>query len=296
LRLAQAIETEEWRSVDTYIRPGSIEDAVDHLSDGAWTIVAGCTDHYPARVDRHVDERILDISAIGHARGIITDGNQVTIGALTTWSGLKGAALPPAFDALKVAAGQIGGIQIQNAGTLGGNVCNASPAADGIPPLLIVDAELTLASAGGTRTLPLDRFILGNRHTARCPDELLTRITARTPPGRHASVFLKLGSRAYQVISIAMVAALLAVDDDGRIAEAAIAVGACSEVARRLPDLEAALSGRRIDDDGLVDTLEPAHLAPLSPIDDIRGTGDYRLDAAATLVRRAIVQLQRALA
>jgi CO/xanthine dehydrogenase FAD-binding subunit len=282
--------------VDAYIRAHSIEDAVDRLSAGAWTIVAGCTDHYPARVDRHVEERILDISAIGLARDIVRDGDRVAIGALTTWSDLKSAALPPAFDALKAAAGQIGGIQIQNAGTLGGNVCNASPAADGIPPLLIVDAEVTLASAGGTRSLPLDRFILGNRRTARRGDELLTRITARTPPGRHASVFLKLGSRVYQVISIAMVAALLAVDDDGRITAAAIAVGACSEVAQRLPSLEAALTGRRIDDIRLADALKPAHLAPLCPIDDIRGTGEYRLDATATLVRRAIADLQRALA
>lgn len=282
--------------MDVYRRPDRMEDAIRALSTDAWTVVAGGTDHYPARVGRVAGERVLDITRLDAARGIVDDGGRILIGALTTWSEIRDARLPPAFDALRSAAAQIGGVQIQNSGTLGGNLCNASPAADGIPVLLIVDAAVDLISHRGTRQVPLQRFILGNRRTDRRPDELLVRIVGRRPRRRHASAFMKLGARAYQVISIAMVAALMEVDDSGRIAAAAVAVGACSEVAQRLPGLEMALTGRAVDDPALPRTVQPEHLAVLSPIDDVRGTADYRREAACTLVRRAIALLQGTLA
>ena len=135
-------------------------------SAGPWTVLAGGTDFYPARVGRAIDEDVLDISGDRRAarhHGRTRDGWR--LGATTTWSELLEADLPPLFDGLKQAAREVGGRQIQNAGTLAGNLCNASPAADGVPPLLALDAEVELAGRAGTRRLPLASFITGNRRT-----------------------------------------------------------------------------------------------------------------------------------
>ena len=168
-------------------------------------------------------------------------------------------------------------MQIQNAGTLAGNVCNASPAADGIPCLLALDASVELASTAGNRILPLADFLLGARKTARRPDELMLGLRIPRTDETAQSVFLKLGARRYLVISIAMVAAVIGRATDGRIVRARIAVGSCSATAQRLPALEAALIGSCGD----APTVLDEHLTPLSPIDDIRATADYRRHAVA---------------
>jgi len=159
-----------------------------------------------------------------------------------------------------------------------------------VPPLLALGASVELSSAArGRRVLPLESFVLGPRRTARRDDELVTAILV--PPHAEGSVarFVKLGGRHYLVISIAMVALVLEPDGNGRIARARIAVGACSPVARRLPGLEAALLGRALDDPGLGDAVDEACLAPLDPIDDVRASGAYRLEAVAELLRRLLV-------
>ena len=168
----------------------------------------------------------------------------------------------------------MGGRQIQSRASVGGNLCNASPAADGVPPLLALDAEVELAGPSGTRRLPLASFITGNRRTALGPGELMVAIHVPRPAHDARSAFLKLGARRYLVISIAMAAATLEIDG-GRIAVARVAVGACSAVARRLPALEAALIGAPVDP-RLGNRIDKAQLAPLSPIDDVRGSAAYR--------------------
>ena len=275
-----------------YCRPSSLEQALGRLATGGWTVVAGCTDYYCRPDARPLADDVLDLTGLGEVRGIDGTGENVRIGALTTWSELAAAALPPQFDALREAARQVGGVQIQNAGSIGGNLCNASPAADGVPPLLILDASVELRSQAGARVLPLDAFIVGNRRTLLRPDELLTAIVVPKRRGRHASVFHKLGARAYQVISIVMVAALLELDALGRVGSAAVAVGSCSPVAQRLPALEEALTGCDLDGRPLSDLLTEAHFAPLAPLSDVRGTVTYRLDAARLLVGRALDELQ----
>jgi CO/xanthine dehydrogenase FAD-binding subunit len=188
---------------------------------------------------------------------------------------------------LKAAAREVGSLQIQNAGTIAGNLCNASPAADGAAALLALDAEVTLASRSNYRTLPLSEFVLGNRKTARRPDELLTSIRVPRRIENALSTFLKLGARRYLVISIVMVAANLVVDPGGDIREALICVGSCSAAALRLTELERALIGRP-SRPGLRQVVNAGHLAKLSPIDDVRATAEYRRDAALTLVGRAL--------
>jgi CO/xanthine dehydrogenase FAD-binding subunit len=278
----------------TYLRPAHLGEALEALAAGApagdpWVIVAGATDHYPARVGRAPVEDVLDVSAIDRLRRIEAVAGGWQIGALATWADLAEADLPPMFDGLRSAALAVGGVQIQARATVAGNVCNASPAADGVPNLLALDAQVELSSRSGSRILPVGQFVTGNRRTARRPDELVTGLFVPDPlPGTTVrSAFEKLGSRAYLVISIAMVAAVVELGGDGRIARARVAVGACSEVAQRLGDLEAELAGQPATA-ASVELVRAAHLAGLAPIDDVRGSAAYRRDAAVTLVRRAL--------
>jgi len=274
----------------SYLRPRTIEEALAELSAGPRILLAGGTDYYPARVGQPLDDDILDITAIPGLDSIADAGDHWRIGALARWADLARADLPAAFDGLKDAALQIGGAQVQNAGTICGNICNASPAADGMPNLLVLDAAVELSSAGSSRRLPVAEFVTGNRATERRADELVTALVIPKPPDGARGHFLKLGARRYLIISIAMVAVLLVPATDGSVAEARVAVGACSPVPLRLPALEAALRGCALDA-GLADVPEPSHLAPLTPIDDVRATAAYRLDAALTVLRRALREL-----
>lgn len=274
----------------SYLRPELLADALSALAGGARTVLAGGTDFYPARVGRLVDEDVLDITAIGELRGVRAERGGLRIGATTTWSDLLAAPLPPWCRALQQAAREVGGVQIQNAGTVAGNLCNASPAADGVPALLALGAEVELASVAGRRRLPLGEFVLGNRRTARGPQELVSAVLVPPWSARARSVFLKLGARRYLVISIAMVAAVIEPDAAGRVARCGVAVGACSAVAQRLSALEQALVGATLDV-RIGARVHQEHLAGLTPIDDVRGTAEYRADAALTLVRRALESL-----
>lgn len=160
----------------SYIKPRTLAEAVALLSSGEARILAGGTDFYPAQGERVVRDAVVDVSALKELRGVSHDADFIRIGGLTTWSEILGTPLPRCFDALKSAAREVGSIQIQNRGTVAGNLCNASPAADGVPPLLILDAQVELASKTGTRRMPLADFIVGNRKTRRQPDELLTAV------------------------------------------------------------------------------------------------------------------------
>ncbi len=269
-----------------YLQPAGLEEALAALSGRALSVLAGGTDFYPARVGRPLREDVLDITRVAVLRGIGREDGIWRIGALTTWSDILAEPLPALFDALKLAAREVGGMQIQNAGTLGGNVCNASPAADGVPCLLALGGQVELASARGRRRVPLAGFITGGRQTARQSDELVTAFLIPERSARARSTFLKLGARRYLVISILMAAVALDVDERGTVVEAAVAVGACSPVAQRLPALEARLVGRPLAQAaGLVHSND---LAGLSPIDDVRGTAAYRTEAAERLIQRAL--------
>jgi len=271
----------------SYERPESLEQALDLLSRDSWKILAGGTDVYPALRDRPLSGHILDVSALDDLRTIARQKDGWHIGANATWSDLIAAELPSSFDGLKLAAREIGSPQIQNRATLVGNICNASPAADGVPPLLTLDARVEIKSHTATRQVPLQDFIHGNRHTDLKPDELVSAILIPAASTAGQSTFIKLGARKYLVISIAMVAARLACDDKGTISDAAISIGACSAVARRLPELEAALTGSKIADKP-ARLVTPQHFAELTPLDDVRASAGYRLEAAAELTRRAI--------
>lgn len=270
-----------------YARPKTLDEALALLDEGAWRVVAGATDFYPALGSKPLQEDILDINGLAELRGLRESPGHIVIGARTSWTDIHSTELPPAFAALQQAAREIGAIQIQNVATVAGNLCNASPAADGVPPLMTLDAEVELRSQSGARTLPLDAFILGNRRTARLPNELVTAVLVPKASTVGRSAFVKLGARRYLVISIAMAAARVAFDLNGRIAQAAIAVGACSAVAQRLRKLEAAL----IDQPAGAVTEIAASISfdELAPIDDVRGSAGYRREAAREIVIRALL-------
>jgi CO/xanthine dehydrogenase FAD-binding subunit len=276
----------------TYVRPTTLSHALECRAAGA-EILAGGTDFWPGRVGKPAyatpGASLLDLSALDDLRGIVISRDTLRIGALATWSELADAALPPACRALQMAAREVGGRQIQNRGTIGGNLCNASPAADGVPPLLALDASVELASVEGVRTLSLKEFLLGPRHTALRPDEVMTALLVPAPHPMTRSHFIKLGARKYQLISIVMGAAALRLQA-GRVAHAAIAIGACSPVARRLSEMEAELVGVPVAELGTRVTAD--HLAALAPIDDVRADADYRRAAALVVVRRLLSEFE----
>jgi CO/xanthine dehydrogenase FAD-binding subunit len=251
-------------------------------------VVAGGTDVYAQHVGRPLPATVLDLDGLAELRGVEAIGEGHRIGALTRWADVAAADLPPSFDGLRAAAREVGGVQIQHAATIGGNLCNASPAADGIPPLLTLDASVELISPSGTRVVPLEAFLTGYRATDLRDDELLTAVLVPAATGVR-SAFRKLGLRRYLVISVVMVAAVVGVGVDGRLADVRLAVGACSPVARRLRSLEDALLDRPASSMTTLGAREVReHLSVLEPIDDVRATAAYRLDAAVVLVGRAL--------
>jgi len=270
-----------------YLRPTTLDEALQVLTESRGVILSGGTDFFPSLGDAPVNRPVVDISAVAEIRGIRSTPEEIHIGGRTTWSEIAGAPLPRGLAGLQAAAREVGSVQIQNFGTVAGNLCNASPAADGVTALLALDAQVTLASLTGKRTMPLAEFIVGNRKTLRRADEILTDVSIPRRLENSASAFLKLGARRYLVISIAMVAANLLTNDRGQIVEALVAVGSCSAKSLRLHELEHSLVGKPAQR-GIASHVQHTHLAPLSPIDDVRATAAYRSEAARVLVGRAL--------
>jgi CO/xanthine dehydrogenase FAD-binding subunit len=270
-----------------FAQPTRLDEALDHAAKYRPRVLAGGTDLLVGATSGLGPEPVLDISRIAEIKGIRAEGDEIVIGGGTTWSELVAAGLPGGFAGLKAAALEVGSVQIQNRGTIAGNLCNASPAADGVPPLLALDAMLDIRSVSGARRLALSAFITGNRRTRLEPGELVAAIHVPRRLAEGRSAFLKLGSRRFLVISIVAVAVLLVPDVHGRIAEARVAVGACSPVAMRLQVLEQALIGRAMAA-SLAEIAEPHHVEVLRPIDDVRASATYRKDAALQVIRDAL--------
>jgi CO/xanthine dehydrogenase FAD-binding subunit len=271
----------------TYHRPLQLNQALELAAMGA-RVLAGGTDILPALQGRDLTGTVLDLTAVTGLRGITESAKRYRIGATTRWSDVIAADLPAAFDALKQAAHEVGSVQIQNSGTVAGNIANASPAADGVPALLVLDADVELSGANSKRLIPLAEFITGVRRTALLPGEIVTALEISKSATSGVSAFQKLGARKYLVISIAMVAVRLVLHN-GRIEQAAVAVGACSPVARRLTGFEAALRGLNVAQPSAWRAALQADItARLDPIDDIRANVGYRINAVAELIDQAI--------
>lgn len=278
----------------SYYRPATLQEAIAIAANEDVVPLAGATDVYPAAVGRRAwgdptHKDVLDLSAVAALRGIYETAEGTRIGALATWSDLVAAPLPPTFDGLKAAARAVGGLQVQNRGTIAGNLVTASPAGDGAPNLMALDAEVEIEGPNGTRRVAVERFIVDYRRVDLVRGEIVAALHVPKAPGA-ISAFEKLGARAYLVISIAMVAGLARIEG-GRIVEVRLAVGACSPVARRLRDLEKDLVSVPAREAG--DVVASQHFSGLSPIDDIRASGEYRLAAAEWLTRDVLSRLAR---
>lgn len=276
-----------------YFRPRSLDDALAIRAGQDVAVIAGGTDIYPAHAARRAwgeptHKDVLDITAIPGLRAIEATETGWRIGCLVTWSALRAAPLPPLFGGLKAAAKDVGGAQVQNRGTIVGNLVTASPAGDGIPNLLALDARVEIARRAHRRELALADFLTGYRATALHADEIVTALHVPCLDGARGG-FAKLGARRYLVISIAMAAGVIAADATGRVATARLALGACSAVAQRLPALEGALRGVTLAE--AADVPQAAHLASLAPIDDIRASAGYRREAALVLLRDLLREL-----
>ena len=273
-----------------YYRPDKINEALDSLSREKLTIAAGCTDLLPSTQQDNLGDNILDISGIKSLRNIDFENGFRRIGSGVTWTDIvENNNLPNCYDMLKECSLQIGSQQIQNLGTIGGNLCNASPAADGVPCLLSLDASIELLSVNGKRVLKLEDFIKGSRKTELQSNEILSAILIPKETEIGRSSFLKLGARKYLVISIAMIACKLNLEKD-IISDIAISVGSCSAVAKRIKSLENLLIGKSIKDELTTIILNYNYKNYLSPINDIRGTNTYRLKASKVLVKDTIIK------
>lgn len=277
----------------TAVQPRTLEEAVRHLEEDPGLVpAAGCTDLMIRGVEAlHQMDRVIDLLTIPELRGIREVEGGLEIGATTPFSEIRrSAAVRASFPALADAAGQIGGWQIQNRATLGGNLANASPAGDSLPVLLALDTTVVLASARGLREVPYDGFHSGYRKTAIQPGEIVARIRLPLPPAGTVQAFRKVGTREAQAISKVVVAMAGRVED-GRIADLRLAAGSVAPTPIRLRAAEDAVRGQAPGPDAAALAGREAAGA-VTPIDDVRSTAEYRKFALERVVRRMVLELR----
>lgn len=271
--------------------PTRLSAAYELLADdGApWRPLAGGTD-LMVQMTGEIGEppaRILDVWGLDEMRGIAIDGDALSIGALTTYTELRrSTAVAEVVPALAAAAATIGAAQIQNRGTLGGNVVNASPAGDTLPVLLAIDAEMVLGSAGGERVVAADDFWPSYRTTARRDDELLLRIRIPVVTGRQVR-FRKVGTRRAQAISKVVMALAWRGTGEEAWTDVRLALGSVAATTVRARAAEAAMEARRPDRD-MAEAATAALVDEIIPIDDVRSTADYRRAVAGRVLHRLI--------
>jgi CO/xanthine dehydrogenase FAD-binding subunit len=272
------------------VSPTTLADAYAALATAPARPIAGGTDLMVALTGElgEPPERVLDLWRLDELRGIALDGDGVSIGALTTYTEIRRSALSREhLPALVEAAATIGAAQIQNRGTLGGNVANASPAGDTLPVLLALDATFVLGSARGERTVPADAFWTGYRKTALAPDELLLRVRIPLAAGRETR-FRKIGTRRAQAISkVVLALSYLDAGPSGPWSGVRLALGSVAPTPIRARAAEAVLEGRPPTPE-TADRAAETLAGELQPIDDVRSTAEYRRLVAARVLHRLV--------
>ena len=273
-------------------RPASIDEAVAAAGrlGGDVRFLAGGTDVVIQMGRGRIDVRhLIDISRFRELADILEEPDRITIGALTTHKTIeRHAAFGDVYQALPQAASVVGGHQVRNVATIGGNIVNASPAADLVPVLHVLEADVVLRGAAGTRSLPIGQFVSGPGSTRRAPDELLTHVRFARLPSQSATAFLKAGRRRAMEISVVCVAAALTLDADRATCKAVrLAIGAAAPTAFRAASAERFLVGKTVTDETLD---EAGRLAAemAAPIDDVRASGEYRRLLVARMSARAL--------
>lgn len=274
------------------LQPRTLEEAVGYLGqDPGLVPTAGCTDLMVRGIEAlHQMDRVLDLLSISELRGIREVEGGLEIGATTPFSEIRqSAAVCASWASLAVAAGQIGGWQIQNRATLGGNLANASPAGDSLPVLLALDATVVLASVAGLREVPYTTFHTGYRKTVLQPGEIVARIRLPHLPQGSVQAFRKVGTREAQSIS-KVVVALAGRVEGGRIAEIRLAAGSVAATPVRLRAAEDAVRGMAPGAEAAA-VASRAAAQEVTPIDDVRSTAEYRKFALERVVSRMVLGL-----
>jgi xanthine dehydrogenase iron-sulfur cluster and FAD-binding subunit A len=277
------------------VRPASLGEALDTLTDhgprGA-RIVAGGTDVL-VELQRGVKpaSTLIDVSALRELKYVRRSGDVVAVGGLATHNDVLAAPFArEAMLPLAQACIEVGAPQIRTRGTIAGNVVTASPANDTIAPLIALEAEIVLVSRAGERVLPLNEFYTGFRATQLHSDELVREIRFRALDATRRGIFLKVGLRRAQAISVIDIAVVVALDADGVVTDARIALGCLAPTVVRAQTAERYLVGRRLDAETCGETGRRA-VDDASPIGDIRGSADYRRSTLAALVARALERI-----
>lgn len=272
------------------LEPKSLDDALAALADGGGTPMAGGTNLLPdLRARGEANGRFISLSEIGELRRIDHGQERVIVGGRTTLTDLlHDPAMPAAAPSLVAAARVFAGPMIRNVATIGGNICYGSPAADVVPPLLSLGAEVRLASTGGTRTLALDEFLLDYKKTAMHPNELLISVSWTPSEPGVANLFHKLGRRKGDAITVTGMAVTLAAED-GKCSKVRIALGSVAPTVFRAEDAENSLLGKALTEE-MIDAAAHSAADACRPIDDVRASADYRQHTAHVLVRRLLTQ------
>ena len=267
-----------------YLRPRTLAEAVEaRAAHPDWMVLAGGTDLMVNATHRAAPAGILDLWRLAELRGI-THGDVLTIGAGTTWLEVEHhPAVLERFGPLAAAAREIGALQIQARGTLGGNVGTSSPVGDSLPVLLAFDAELELASVRGHRRVAYRDFCTGYRKTLLAPDELIVAAHLAPPAKRTRTAWRKVGTRRAQSISKVMGAAFIELDGE-TVTSARVALGAVADRPIRIAAVEQAVVGLPLAK--AAEAARAAMRTAIKPIDDIRSTATYRREVAENLVAR----------
>ena len=273
-----------------YASPTTVAEAVELLaSDSEARVFAGATDLIPQiRAGRPEPSAMIDLKRIERMCAISSNVSSFTVGAATPTTDICAHdGLAAAFPGLVEASGLIGSDQIQSRSTWGGNLANASPAADTPPSLIVNDARAVIAGPGGERTVPVAEIATGPGATSLGPGELIVEFELDEPPARTADAYLRLIPRTEMDIAVVGAAVRVTLNEDSTVAAAAIALGAVAPTVVRVPEAEAALVGHEASGEALA-AVDAAAAAAASPIDDKRGTVAYRRQVAGVLARRAV--------
>jgi len=274
-----------------FLRPKTISELLDVLAETGGSIIAGGTDVIPKmRRSQFATPTLVDATQITELHFIREQGGCIHIGALTTHQEIvESALLAEVNPALVAAARSVGCEQTRNRGTLGGNLANASPAADTIPSLLIFDADVHVRSGAGKNTIQLNDFLISPGKTKLNPGEVITQVSFQPFLGAWGVAFLKLGKRNGMAISVVSAAAGIVLDPEGRISKVRLCLGSVAPRVVRSLKAEAELEGQ-IPTPELLARAVQASLVDISPISDVRSTADYRRHSATVVARRVLEQ------
>lgn len=274
-----------------FLQPKTIDELVAVLGDSGGRIVAGGTDVIPRmRQNIFSADKLVDVSRIAELDFIEECGDEIIIGALTTHDAILKSTLLQEFNpALVAAAASVGCSQTRQRGTLGGNIANASPAADTAPPLLVHDAQVQLRKNGDQHKLPLAEFFVGPGKTKLEPGEFIQSISFKKLSGAWGAAFQKMGKRNGMAIAVVSAAASVRLDKAGSVSDVRIALGSVAPTVVRSLQAEAKLRGQ-VPGQTLIQGAARAVAQDISPIKDVRSTAEYRQHAAAVLTERALQQ------